>query len=49
MGPPPLTLGLVLKEELYRRLSAQAMVGQHGVVSDESVGELPAKFSQVAK
>ena len=49
MGPPPLALGLVLHEELYRRLAAQAMMGQHGIVSKQPVGELLVKCRQVVK
>ena len=47
MGPPPLPLGLMVNEGLYRRLSAQAMVGQHGIISQQPVGEFPVKGGQV--
>ena len=47
MGPPPLALGLVLNQALYRRFSAQAMVGQHGIISQQPVGEFPVKGGQV--
>ena len=49
MGPPPLALGLVLNQEGSRRSSAQAMVGQHGMVSQQPVGEFPVTFGQVVE
>ena len=48
MGPP-LALGLVLNQEWYRRLAAQAMVGQHGIVSQQPVGEFPVKGGEVVE
>ena len=42
-GAPSLALGLVLKQEWARSLAAQARVGQHGLVSRQSVGECPVQ------
>ncbi len=44
MGPPPLALGLVLNQKLYRRLQVEGMVGPFGVREEEPVGELAAQF-----
>ena len=49
MGPPPLPLGLVLKQEWARSLAAQATVGQHGLVSRQSVGECPVQGGAVVE
>lgn len=40
IGPVPLALRVVLKEPLYGREEAQAVVGDDGVVSDAPLGEL---------
>ena len=49
MGPPPLALGLLLKKEFYRRLATEAMVRQHGIVSQQPVGQVPVKGGQVVE
>ncbi len=49
MGPPPLALGLVLKKEVYWRLAPEAMVRQDGIVSQQPVGQLSVKGSEVIK
>ena len=49
MGPPPLVLGLVLNEELCRRLSIQAMLRLDRIVSQQPVGQIPVQGGQVVK
>jgi len=49
MGPPPLALGLLVNQELYRRLAGQAMMRQDSIVSQQPVGQLPVKGSEVIK
>ncbi|MCY3955119.1 MAG: hypothetical protein OXF47_03880, partial [Nitrospira sp.] len=49
MGPPPLALGLMLNQELYWRLSVQAMMRQDSIVSQQPVGQVPVKGGQVVK
>ncbi|MDE0145438.1 MAG: hypothetical protein OXI53_03970 [Nitrospira sp.] len=49
LGPPPLALGLALKQELYRRLAVEAMVRQGGIVRQRPVGQLPVKGREVIK
>ncbi len=48
-GAPSLALGLVLKQEWARSLAAQARVGQHGLVSRQSVGECPVQGGAVVE
>ena len=45
MGP----LRLMLKKELYRRWATEALVGQHGMVSPQPVGQVPVQGSEVVK
>ena len=49
MGPPPLALRLMLKKELYRRWATEALVGQHGMVSPQPVGQVPVQGGEVVK
>ena len=49
MGPPPLALGLVLNQELYRRMQAKGMVGSFGVIEEEPVSEFPVEVRQVVE
>ena len=49
MGPPPLALGLVLNEELYRKLATEALMGQHDMVSPQPVGQVPVQGGEVVK
>lgn len=39
MGSPPLTLGLLVNQELSRRLAPGALVGQDGIGSQQPVGQ----------
>ena len=47
MGSPPLTLGLLVNQELSRRLAPEAMVGQEGIGSQQPVGQLPVEGGPV--
>ena len=47
MGPPHLALGLVVNQELYRRLPPKAMVGQHGIVGQQPIGQFAVKGRQI--
>ena len=49
IGPPPWALGLLVNQELYRRLSAQAMVRSHGVVGQQPIRQFPVEGGQVVK
>ncbi len=46
MGPPPLALGMVNEEGLYRRIQAKGMVGAFGVIEEEPVSEFPVEVRQ---
>ena len=49
MGPPPLALGMVHEEGLYRRMQAKGMVGAFGVIEEEPVSEFPVEVRQVVE
>ena len=49
MGPLPLALGLMVNQELSRRLATETLVEQHGIVSPQPVGQVPVKGGQVVK
>ena len=49
MGPPPLALGMVHEEGLYRRMQAKGMVGSFGVIEEEPVSEVPVEVRQVVE
>ena len=49
MGPPPLALGMVNEEGLYRRMQPKGMVGSFGVREEEPVSEVLVEVRQVVK
>ena len=49
MGPPPLALGMVNEEGLYRRMQAKGMVGSFGVREEEPGSEVPVEVRQVVE
>ncbi len=49
MGPPHLALGLVVNQGLYRRLPPKAMVGQHGIVGQQPIGQFAVKGRQIVE
>lgn len=49
MGPSPLALGLLVNQELYRRLAPEAVMGQDRSVSQRPVGQFAVDGRQVVE